>query len=316
MLQRQSNFVAAFSELSVNDKCDVMDFRKNGVSCTEARQMDIVCYLSTLGYEPARIRSFDYWYHSPLRSEKTPSFKVNRKLNRWYDHGIGKGGNLIDFAILYNNCTVGEFLKMARGHFSLHQPNAAVYKQKAQDTNSTITIVKESALTSSTLYRYLHQRRIPFEVAKQYCKEVTCAFSGREYFAIGFKNNSGGYELRNPFFKGSSPPKDSTTLENGAQEIAVFEGFFDFLSFLSITQCEPQFRGNFLVLNSVSFFEKARPFMEQHQVVNLYLDRDKTGLACTRYALSLSRKYEDKSGLYQHHKDLNDWAMNIGKAGR
>jgi DNA primase len=77
-----------------------MDFRKNGASCTEARQMDIVSYLSTLGYEPAKIRNFDYWYLSPLRSEKTPSFKVNRKLNLWYDHGIGKGGNVIDFAIL------------------------------------------------------------------------------------------------------------------------------------------------------------------------------------------------------------------------
>jgi hypothetical protein len=113
----------------------------------------------------------------------------------------------------------------------------------------------------------LHQRRIPIEVAKQYCNEVLFRYSDKEYFAIGFKNNSGGYELRNPFFKGSSSPKDSTTFENGAQEIAVFEGFFDFLSFLSIMQNATAITGNFLVLNSVSFFEKARPFMEQHQVL-------------------------------------------------
>src|SRR5688500_7896411 len=103
-----------------------MDIRQTSDSCEEARQMDIVCYLSSLGYEPVKIRNFDYWYFSPLRDEKTPSFKVNRKINRWYDHGIGKGGNLIDLAILYNNCTVGEFLKRINKDFSLHRQKFAV----------------------------------------------------------------------------------------------------------------------------------------------------------------------------------------------
>ena len=87
-----------------------MNFNKQRPSIEEARQTDMVEYLSKLGHEPAKIRGVDYWYLSPLREERTPSFKVNRKLNRWYDHGLGKGGNIIDFAILYHNCTVGEFL--------------------------------------------------------------------------------------------------------------------------------------------------------------------------------------------------------------
>jgi hypothetical protein len=53
--------------------------------------------------------------------------------------------------------------------------------------------------------------------------------------------------------------------------------------------------------------------MEQHEHVKLYLDHDETGQNCTRYALSLSNKYKDESGLYKNHKDLNDWVMNIGK---
>src|SRR5690606_16241833 len=81
------------------------------LSIGEVKEIDMVSYLARLGYEPAKIRNVDYWYLSPLRDEKTPSFKINRKLNRWYDHGIGKGGNLIDFAILYSDCTVGEFLQ-------------------------------------------------------------------------------------------------------------------------------------------------------------------------------------------------------------
>lgn len=290
-----------------------MNFRKTKASCSEARQMDIVSYLSSLGYEPARVKNSDYWYHSPLRKEKTPSFKVNRKLNRWYDHGIGKGGNLIDFAILYNNCTVGEFLEHLGGNLSFHRPFSKSSQREHQDDSTPIKIISEGPLVSLALCRYLYQRRVPTEVAKRFCKEVVYELAARQYYAIGFKNNSGGYELRNSIFKGSSAPKDITLFENSTQEIAVFEGFFDFLSFMAITQNETVMRSSFLVLNSLSFFEKARPSMERHEVINLYLDRDRTGQNCTRYALSLCRKYKDDSNLYQPYKDLNEWIMNIGK---
>src|SRR5580765_8317906 len=87
-----------------------------------ARQIDLVNYLESLDHHPQKVRGNDYWYLSPLRNEKTPSFKVNRKLNLWYDHGLGKGGNIIDFAVLYHNCTIGEFLQKVSSDFSFHQP--------------------------------------------------------------------------------------------------------------------------------------------------------------------------------------------------
>jgi hypothetical protein len=297
-----------------NDKCGVMDFRKQRLSCEQARQMDMVSYLFSLGHEPAKIRNFDYWYLSPFRKEKTPSFKINRKLNRWYDHGLGRGGNLVDFAILYNDCTVGEFLKAIGHNFSFHPPIAPTNAQPKENKECCTTILKEGPLASFSLHRYLYLRRITGQVAERFCKEVAYELSGRKYFAIGFKNNSGGFELRNAFFKGSSTPKDMTTIETGAKEVAVFEGFFDFLSFNVLVQNEQPIKNNFLVLNSLSFFAKARPFMEKHNRINLYLDRDKSGQNCTRQALSLSGKYEDKSCLYSGYKDLNDWMMNIGKS--
>ena len=290
-----------------------MDFRKKRASCEEAREMDMVAYLSTLGHEPAKIRNGDYWYLSPLRNEKTASFKVNRKLNRWYDHGLGKGGNLIDFAILYNNCTVGEFLQSLQGNLSLQQPHSREREPLQNEPGIRISIREIKTLASFTLHRYLYQRRIQLAVADQFCKEVHYTLNGRDYFAIGFQNNAGGYELRNTFFKGSCTPKDITTIDNGADHITVFEGFFDFLSFMTIALNAPASQSNFMVLNSVTFFEKARPFMEKHACINLYLDRDKTGQSCTQHALSLSKKYRDKSSLYKGYKDLNDWIMNIGK---
>ena len=80
------------------------------ILCQQANQLDLVDYLQTLGFAPQKIRGNDYWYISPLRDEKTASFKVNHKLNAWYDHGDGRGGKLVDFGILYFNCTVTELL--------------------------------------------------------------------------------------------------------------------------------------------------------------------------------------------------------------
>jgi DNA primase len=290
-----------------------MDFRNKRLSISEAKEMDMVYYLSSLGYEPLKIRRNDFWYLSPLREEKIPSFKVNRKLNRWYDHGLGKGGNLIDFAILYHECTIGELLEKLANNLSFQKPIA--YQQKTEvETESRIKVLENFTLTSLALLRYLNQRRIPMEIADQYCHEVRYEINGKIYYGIGFKNDSGGYEIRNPYFKASSSPKGVTTFDNGADEAIVFEGFMDFLSFKAIHQNEPEDKFDFVVLNSLSFFENARPFMEKHQSIRLYLDTDTAGQNYSRYALSLSDKYKDESSLYQNHKDFNDWVVNFGKS--
>jgi hypothetical protein len=286
---------------------------KQMISLDEARQIDLVDYLSNLGHTPSKISASDYWYLSPLREEKTPSFKINRKINCWYDHGIGKGGSLIDFAILYHNCTVGEFLRGISGNFSFHPPTSLSSKERAENTETKIEVVNERTICSLALERYLTHRRIPIAIAKEYCKEITYRTNGNEYFGIGFKNDAGGYELRNQYYKASSSPKDIKTFAFGANEAMVFEGFFDFLSFITIQKNLPQIKADFVVLNSLSFFEKARPFMEQHEKIKLYLDRDKAGQNYSRYAVLLSHKYKDESQLYKNHKDLNDWMMNIGK---
>ncbi|MDQ2720431.1 MAG: CHC2 zinc finger domain-containing protein [Bacteroidota bacterium] len=88
------------------------------MNCDEANQIDLANYLSSLGYEPAKIKGNDYWYLSPLRQEKEASFKVNKNKNVWYDHGLAKGGNVIDFVTEYYRCNVSEALQK----ISLFQP--------------------------------------------------------------------------------------------------------------------------------------------------------------------------------------------------
>src|SRR5690348_6072089 len=101
-------------------------------TCEQAREIDIVDYLCVLGFQPQKIRGQDYWYLSPLREEKEASFKVNRRLNVWYDHGIGKGGDLIDFGVLYYHLSITELLQKLKQN-NLSFPPHAMLSQKSFD---------------------------------------------------------------------------------------------------------------------------------------------------------------------------------------
>ena len=150
-------------------------------------------------------------------------------------------------------------------------------------------------------------------LATKFCKEIDYELYGKKYYAIGFKNSAGGYELRNEKFKASSSPKDITLIENQAEKITVFEGFFNFLSYQAIHQKQEQPTTNFLILNSTSFFQKSLPLMQSHKSVHLFLDCDTTGQKCIQKALSLDKeKFIDERQLYKNYKDLNDWMMHIG----
>lgn len=289
-----------------------MESSKQWLDCAQVRAIDLVDYLAAHGHNPQKIRHQDYWYLSPLRNEKTASFKVNRRLNRWYDHGAGRGGNLIDFAILYNNCTISELLQNLQGNFFLHQPALHHHHEKIIAEN-TIEILGEFTISSFALLSYLEQRQIPYEIANRFCREVRYKLNGKIYYSIGFKNDAGGYELRNEYCKNSSTPKGITTFKNGAKKVAVFEGFFDFLSFLVLFEKQQPYEWNYCILNSLAFFERSRYFLEHYESIHLFLDNDKAGQNCSAYALTLDKKYINESSMYAIYKDLNEWIVTMGK---
>ncbi|WP_221284864.1 toprim domain-containing protein [Mucilaginibacter sp. SP1R1] len=296
----------------------MMDYSKQGLTLARIRELDMVDYLASLGYEPEKPsrNGIDFYYLSPLRNEGDPSFHVNRKKNCWYDHGLGTGGNLVDFGIRYFRCTAEELPDKFGIDFSFQQAHERpfIVHREMDESSSTITIKGERPLWSYPLKNYLHERHIPVAVAELFCREVTYESNDHSFYAIGFKNDAGGYELRNKIFKQSSSPKDITTINNGAKTVQVFEGFFDFMTYKTLQPEVSEIASDFVILNGASLFERARPFMEGHEDIGLWLDRDTTGLSYTKYALSLNKGYRDESGLYAKHKDLNDWLMNKGLA--
>ena len=292
---------------------------KQNISCAEAKKMDMVDYLSTLGHQPVKIQGNDYWYLSPLRDEKTASFKINRKFNVWYDHGQQKGGNMVDFGISFHNCTVSELLQKLeqQSNLSFHKPKQLAHPVSfpgAGEKEKIVVVDTRESIRLLSLKEYLGFRRIPLQIANRFCKEVDFHLYDRKYTVIGFQNIAGGYELRSANFKGSSSPKDVTIFgKNLAKEMLVFEGFMDFLSYQAIHQRKfimlPKQQQNFLILNSIGFFEKVKPQLNKYPAIHLYLDRDNKGLAVTKEALAISGRYRDESLTYKNHKDINEYLI-------
>ncbi len=282
-----------------------------------AQTIDLVDYLSSLGHSPQRVKEPDYWFLSPFRDERTASFKVNRKRNVWYDHGMGKGGNLVEFGKLYFNCSFDEFLNLLENtpdkSFSFHNPSSAD-PESFKSGPSQIQVKDQRTITSPALISYLRDRCIDLETARHYCSEVDFELYGKTQTAIGFQNDLGGFELRNRDFKGSSSPKSPTTISNQSDKISVFEGFFDFLSFQNNLKPDTiieadltKDQDSFLILNSLAYLEKCRKEMEQYSKIHLYLDRDKAGREATKQALTWSVRYVDRSNSYRLYKDLNEY---------
>jgi len=212
---------------------------KNDMNIEEAKNIRLADYLQSLGYQPVKQQGNSLWYNSPLRAEKEPSFKVNLDRNLWYDFGMGKGGNIIALAQeLYQSNDIPYLLNQITEQSPSARPVSFSFGQQFLQPSGTppIEIVP---LSSPALFGYLQERGINTELAKRECKELRSFRDGKSYFAIAFPNASGGYEMRNKYFKGCTAPKDITHVRQQGEPretCFVFEGFMDYLSFQTIRQ--------------------------------------------------------------------------------
>ena len=273
------------------------------------RRISIRAYLAARGILPRWERGNRGMYLSPLRKERTASFSVSYDKNLWHDFGTGEGGSIIDLVARMEGCSDTEAARrLAIGEHGMLVPVHVEALRTNEPTPSRLIILSDRELTHPALLGYLTGRGIDPAIARTYCREVRYTTGGKEYFAIGFRNDAGGWELRNPRFKGSSTPKNITTLDNGSDTTMVFEGFIDFLSYLSL-KANPTPAIDTTVLNSVTNLQKAVPFLSHHRVVHAFLDNDDAGRkALARLEESLpSTEVIDQSVFYRNYKDLNDY---------
>lgn len=274
----------------------------------DIKKISLVEFLNQLGYQPTGRDSKGLWFYAPYRSERKPSFHVNPRKNLWYDFGTGAGGDIFSLAGEMSGET--DFLRQADYIAEkMRLPVAKPYKPTPFVEEPTFENIVVSRLVSPVLLRYLADRGIPKEIAQRYCVQVDYELHGKRYYAVGFPNNAYGLELRNPFFKGSYPPKHITIIANGNARCNVFEGFIDFLSAERLGYNDGL---DTIVLNSVSNLQKAIPALSDYTVIQCYLDNDIAGRAAlARLQREFGNKVMDKSALYPNHKDLNDYLMSL-----
>ena len=208
--------------------------------------------------------------------------------------------------------------------------------------NSVIEIRDiRKGVDSPSLVKYESKDRMidPYVLQKYCCqvkytvktqtKEGEKAFT---YMAVGFQNRQGDWALRGaPYItrdgKQSNGIKRTTgndisfITENGdfatgpaegstRENLVVFEGFNDFLSWLSWRGNIKPDNANVVVLNSVVNLDRAEDIIKSHKKVFAYMDGDKTGRRATAKIEQMCKdggvEYNDCSYLYTK-KGLNDF---------
>ena len=287
------------------------------MNCKQFNSIKLEEVLVSLGHHPTKQNEKEAWYRNPFATENQASFKLDKRNNIWYLHSEGIGGNNIDFMKKYLKSSVKEVLEWTeKQNFSSFQPQNVIQKQNSLNQNYQITEIKE--LQNENLKKYLHQRGLS-QIIYPLIKEVHFTISEKKLYAIGFENLSGGWELRNSFYKGSLLKKDISILnlnnENHNQNrsqyetgkrIVVFEGFIDALSFVEM---KPFYNGDILVMNSISFLNKTKNHLQNYPEINLFLDNDKAGENCKTSILKSFPEAKDHSGIYFPHKDLNEYLV-------
>ena len=274
-------------------------------------------YLARRSILPRYERNGYGMYLSPLREERTPSFKVNYQKDLWYDFGIGEGGTLPALIMRLERCSCSEAFEhlqhAAEGTVSLLAARICErYAVPTESPNSqpTLRILSDAPLCHPALLGYLASRGIVPGIAAAYCREVRYQVRSRCFFAIGFRNDCGGWELRSARFKGGSSPKHITTIDNRSDTVIAFEGFMDFLAYLSLKHPE-RLRIDAAVLNSVVNLPKAIPFLSRHPVIHAFFDNDEAGRKTTSDLIRLCPRSEviDQRHFYSGHKDVNDYLI-------
>ncbi len=279
--------------------------------------------LKALGARPGK---YNDTYHSPFRKDKNASLHIDPDENIWYDHGAGVGGGNVDLVMRCMSCTAAEAAQFIRSlpppapsGRDVLPPAAGGTPRLAKTTLNRI--VRVQYLHSPYFFEYFKSRGIPAALAVRYCREVTLRGkpAGRTYDNIGFLNNSGGYALKSPSgFKSTTKAGVSTIDTSGefseratSNTVSVFEGFFDFLSWLASRNLVVP-TTDVLVLNSVTNLRRALPYLQRHGSIICCLDNDESGRGALDTLRSLwlelgDPTITDGSFFYQGYKDVNEW---------
>ena len=274
------------------------------MNCKQANtQISIRNVLESFSLFPSKDNSKTAFYFAFDREEKTPSLFVNFVKNIAFDFGTGKKYDIVSLVQGIKLCSVSEALEyLSQFDFSFNEQICNITKDESRYEILSISEVKHNALI-----QYLKERRIENNI--HLLKEIHYKISDKKYFGIGFKNDANGYEVRNKYSKICIGRKDITTIKNKSNNLRIFEGFMDYLSFIEMKKTLEEQLSDYVILNSVTMIFKIEKIIDSYEKIELYFDNDEAGNRATNEIKQLNPYVEDNRILYQNYKDLNDFIM-------
>ncbi|MEZ2334731.1 hypothetical protein AB6735_03815 [Mucilaginibacter sp. RCC_168] len=280
-------------------------------------QASLVDFLANLGYQPVKKYGREKLYISMLRENDTkPSLSVNDELGVWFDHGTRKGGNIVDLGLaMWSHLSFGEVIqkihsvcnlsvadkKPTRPRISVKVPNYVVVETKPIGTHSTIS-------------EYLKSRRI-FDQAKDILLEIYYYVKDQKgeqkhFYAAGWKNEKGSWEVRNKYFKGCLGNKAISFIHRDLKKAVVFEGFINYLSW----KCEnPLADHSVIVLNTIALLSEGIEKAKAFSCLEIYFDRDLSGLTASKEFIKALPYATDRSNAFEGFNDYNDKLVAANK---
>lgn len=220
-------------------------------------------------------------------SQRTGSIAVDDRVNVWYDHAAGRGGDIIEAVQVFENKTFPKSVERLVGS----QPERITAPNPKPRVIPKIEIGSVREITHQALKDYIRSRGLEPEEIAEFGKEVHWKNKGKSYFAVGFPNESGGWVLRSSIFKGNILGGGiSIQVLGNPKRIKIFEGWFDFLSYLKLSGAT-DFKA--IILNSAAnlSFRLMLEILKENEVVDLYLDNDAAGEKCTGDFIRLAQLY-------------------------
>ena len=129
------------------------------MNIAQTKQIDIVDFLKAIGCFPTRETACAAWFRAPYREDMTPSFKVNKNRNIWYDFGLARSGDIIDLGILiYHTNDISRVLKLIENATPGVPVKARTFLPSSEERNEILRNIQIGALTSVALKSYLASR--------------------------------------------------------------------------------------------------------------------------------------------------------------
>ena len=275
-------------------------------------------FLHKIGHDPKRHSGGEYFYHSMLREgDRTPSFCVNDKLGLWYDHGIGKGGTIIDLGkelwprmdfkevIAKLLTTMGDATSERSNNASrpvqleipLRHPSYLIHEDRPLGGNKQI----KAYLESRGIYDINSPLRELYYSIKPEGKNKM------SFAAAGWQNVLGGWEVRSNGFKGCLGRKGMNIISGSLNKVCLFEGMMDYLSWK--TQMNDQ--SSAVILNSLSLLPSGVSLAKDFPIIDIYFDHDTAGEKATLRVKEQLPWAVDQSGIYAGYNDFNEQHQNF-----